>query len=629
MRNKRTFISVAALLLTMIAGTTGAAPKKEMPKEDVIDVPAMGPGLCVHNLFQSNMVLQRDKPVALWGWATAGEQITVSCAGQTQTATAGKDRAWKVMLTAMTANSQPQKLTVQGKDKTLTLENILVGDIWVLGGQSNMEFPISNVENGALEIVSANFPQIRFITIPAQEGPEMKQGFPRLYEWSDWSKRHFRKGDWDVCSPETVRELSAIGYVFARRIHMASQVPIGIIDASRGGTTVETWTPDPVLRTIDTPQVKTLLATWDEKVAQFDPKKDLEEQIKRHHERVERFKKEGKPVPFGNQVPNQHRPGPASDHNRPGNCYASMIAPLMGLSVKGAIFHQGFNNCFSGTEGAFMYYQVFGKMITAWRATFNDPQMAFGILSLCTAGERQTLDDFVQQMADVGANIREAQYKTFLDFYKAGDTNIGYTSTFDLHRRWYHPQLKIPAGERIARWALATQYGFSKELKWMPPMLKEIKVEEGQIVLQMDSAVGPVDDGSGIEGFAIAGEDKKFQPAQASFLVTGKDAKGKGQEDKTTIILKSPLVQKPLHYRYAWSRSPMGNLQASGNSDIPFATQRSDTWSMNEMFEALTGKKPKEALALDRPEHGEFKKALQAEDQRRKRAEAEALLKAK
>jgi len=627
MHSKAMVKGFAVLFLAMLAGTASAAPKKEMPKEDVVEVPVIGEGLCVHNLFQTNMVLQRDKAVAIWGWAAPDEKVTVSFAGQTQTATAGKDRTWKVMLTAMPANAQPQALTVQGKDKTLKLENILVGDIWVLGGQSNMEFPISNVENGALEIVSANFPLIRILTVPAQEGPELKQGFPRLHEWSDWSKRHFRKGDWDVCSPETVKELSAIGYVFARRLHMASQIPIGVIDASRGGTTVETWTPDAVLRKIDTPQVKTLLATWDEKVTQFDPKKDLEEQIKRHHERVERFKKEGKPVPFENQIPNQHRPGPAADANRPGSCYAGMIAPLSGMAVKGAIFHQGYNNCFSGTEGALMYYHVFGKMITAWRATFNDPQMAFGILSLCTAGERQTRDDYVQQMADVGANIREAQYKTFLDFYKAGDKNVGYTSTFDLRRRWYHPQLKVPAGERIARWALATQYGFSKELNWMPPLLKEMKVEEGQLVLKMESVVGPVDDGLGIEGFAIAGEDKKFQPAEASFLVTGKDAKGKGQEDKTTIILKSPLVPKPLHYRYAWSRSPMGNLQASGNTDIPFATQRSDTWSMNEMFEALTGKKAKEPNTLDRAEHGEFKKALQAEDQRRKRAEAEELLK--
>jgi len=629
MKSKTVFTGLAALLFTMSIGTASAAPQKEMPKEDVIDVPAIGQGLCVHNLFQSNMVLQRDKPVAIWGWAAPDEKVTVSFAGQTQSATAGKDRAWKVMLTALTTNAQPQKLTVQGKDKTLTLENILVGDIWVLGGQSNMEFPLANVENGSLEIVSANFPEIRILTVPAQNGPEAKQGFPRLHEWSGWSSHHFRKGDWDVCTPETVRELSAIGYVFARRLHMASQIPIGVIDTSRGGTCVETWTPDPVLRKIDTPQVKAKLAEWDEKVAQFDPKKDLEDQVKRHHEWVARMTKEGKEIPADRKVPTELRPGPAADMNRPGNCYASMIAPIAGMAVKGAIFHQGYNNCFDGSEGALMYYHIFPKMITAWRVAFNDPEMAFGILSLCTEGKRQTFDDYIELMANAGPHIREAQYKTFLDFYKAGDKNIGYASTFDLRRRWYHPQLKIPAGERIARWALATQYGFSKQLQWKPPMLKEMKVEEGQLVLQMDEPVSPVDDGGPIEGFAIAGEDKKFQPAEASFLVKGKDAKGKGQEDKTAIVLKSALVPKPVHYRYAWARSPLGNLQASGNTDVLFATQRSDTWSMNDSYEALTGKKAKESGTLDRPEHNEFRKALQAEDMRRRLAEAEALINAK
>ena len=616
------------LFVSMALGTAFAAPKKEMPKEDVIDVPSIGQGLCVHNLFQSNMVLQRDKPVAIWGWAAAGEKITVSFANQTQTATADKDRAWKVMLTAMQADAKPQKLTVQGKDKTLTLENILVGDIWVLGGQSNMEFPLANVENGALEIVSANFPGIRILTVPAQDGPEAKQGFPRLHEWSGWSGRHFRKGDWDVCSPETVRELSAIGYVFARRLHMASQIPIGVIDTSRGGTCVETWTPDPVLRKIDTPQVKAKLAEWDQKVAQYDPKKDLEDQVKRHHEWVARMTKEGKEIPADRKVPTELRPGPAADMNRPGNCYASMIAPIAGMAVKGAIFHQGYNNCFDGSEGGLMYYHIFPKMITAWRAAFNDPEMAFGILSLCTEGKRQMPDDYVELMANAGPHVREAQYKTFLDFYKAGDKNIGYASTFDLRRRWYHPQLKIPAGERIARWALATQYGFSKQLQWKPPMLKEIKVEEGQLVLQMDEPVSNVDDGGPIEGFAIAGEDKKFQPAEATFQVTGKDARNKGQEDKTAIVLKSALVPKPVHYRYAWARSPMGNLQAAGNTDVLFATQRSDTWSMNDIYEALTNKNAKEVGTLDRAEHGEFRKALQAEDMRRRLAEAEALIKA-
>ena len=139
-------------------------------------------------------------------------------------------------------------MTIRGQGETLVLENILVGDVWLLGGQSNMEFELAKVENGSLEIISANFPEIRILTVPYGQGPEFKPSFARLEEWSSWFGRHFRKGDWDVCSPETVRNLSAIGYVFARRVHKASNVPVGVIDASRGGTTVETWTPLPILR---------------------------------------------------------------------------------------------------------------------------------------------------------------------------------------------------------------------------------------------------------------------------------------------------------------------------------------------------------------------------------------------
>lgn len=172
---------------------------------------------------------------------------------------------------------------------------------------------------------------------------------------------------------------------------------------------------------------------------------------------------------------------------------------IAGLGVKGTIFHQGYNNCFNGTPGAIMYSQVFPEMITAWRAAFQDGQMPFGILSLCTEGSAQRRDNYVECMANVGPYIREAQYKTFLDFYTAGDKNIGFTSTYDLRRRWYHPQLKIPAGERIARWALATQYGFDREIRWKPPMVKEMKVEDDRIRLHMDEATANVDDGGSME----------------------------------------------------------------------------------------------------------------------------------
>ncbi len=597
-------------LLAVFLGTLGdveftSAQNRQLPREDVVDVQAIGEGLCVSNVFQSNMVLQRDKPIAIWGWANSGESVKVSFGGHERTATAAEDRTWKVSLPAMAVNVAPQTMTVQSATKTLALDNILIGDVWVLGGQSNMEFPLDRIENGELEIISANFPKIRVLTVPAMNGPDIKQGFSRLHEWSDWFGQHYRKGDWDECSPEIVRELSAIGYVFARRIHMASQIPIGVIDTSRGGTTVETWTPDAVLRRIESPQVKALMQDWDKKVAEWDSKADLDQRVANYRQKVERFKKEGREMPADESEPNDLRLGPAMDQNRPGNCYASMIGPLVGLQVKGAIFHQGYNNCFNGTQGTILYRHVFPEMIAAWRDAFGNPEMPFGILSLCTEGTAQTLDNYCEMMANPGPFIREAQYQTFLDLYNAGNKNIGFTSTYDLRRRWYHPQLKIPAGERIARWALATQYGYERSIRWKPPMVVGMSAADGRIELQLDEPVSAIDDGSPILGFAVAGEDRRFHPASAQHLVTGKDDRGQSQTNKKVLVLRSAMVPNPVHYRFAWGRSPLANLQADRMTDIPFATQRSDNWSLEnvplgvhdeELTEKLNGQQQRKLL---------------------------------
>jgi len=630
MRNMRNqwkrmlFHFLPVLLLGIITGQATSAEKKKMPREDVIEAPAVGKGLCVHNLFQTNMVLQRDKPISIWGWAAPDEKVTVSFAGKKQTAVAAKDRSWKVTFPAMKANAAPKKLTVQGKDKTLNLENILIGDVWVLGGQSNMEEPIQHVEYGRLEIASANFPAIRILTIPAQNGPKEKKGFPRLHEWSGWSSRHFRKGDWDVCSPEVARELSAIGYVFARRLYMAAQVPIGVIDTSRGGTTVETWTPTAVLKKIDTEEVKAKLAQWDKRIAEWDPKKDLENRIKGFHRWVKEMKKRGEKVPPHRKAPTDLRPGPAMDQNRPGNCYSSMIAPIAGLAVKGAIFHQGYNNALGdGSAGAAMYYQIFGKMITSWREAFGDPKMAFGIISLCTAGAPQTRDDYLEKMLNDGIYIREAQYKTFLDFYKAGDKNIGFVSSFDQRRSWYHPQKKVQVGERTAAWALATQYGV--DIPWLPPMYKEMKVEDGKIILPMDTWVKPIDDGP-IVGFAIAGKDRRFQPADANWLVTGKDRHNRPQHDRRVVVLSSPHVPSPIHFRYAWGRNPMGNLTRSDHTTIPFATQRSDNWKQEEVPEKYVWDKSAPAREYSRRLRWQARTELRLDDTERRLKEAQAFI---
>ena len=623
-------MALTCLLVLGLAGgaaiAASAPDRKQMPKEDVVDVPAIGQGLCVSNAFQTNMVLQRDKPLNIWGWAQPGEAVTVSFAGQEVQAKAAADRSWTVTLKPMPANSTPQTLTVKAAGKTLTLDNILVGDVWLLGGQSNMEFPLPNVDDGTLEVVSANFPQIRLLTIPQGKGFGSVHSFERLYEWSDWSKRHFRKGDWDVCSPETVKEFSAIGYVFGRRLFMAGRVPIGLIDASIGGTTVETWTPEDVLRKIDGKETRDMLKEWDDKIAAYDPQADLKKRIESYNAKKEKMKEKDKAQP----APADLRPGPVADRNRPGYCYASVIRPLGGLAIKGALFHQGFNNCFNGSAGARMYYQVFGKMISAWRETFGNPQMPFCIISLCTAGEPQTRDNYLKPMYDVGPYIREAQYKTFRDFRDAGDKSIGFVSSFDQRKSFYHPQIKIPVGERAAKWALVTQYelitGRDAEEYWLPPSIKEVKIVDGTIRLTLSTAIKMKDESEDkLVGFAIAGEDRRFYPADVNWFADGaKDNRNQPVYARNILVLSSPFVARPVHYRHAWARNPMSNI--ANSRQIPLATQRSDDWILEETpvkFPAPPGMLEKDAA---RQVRGKIVKELELDDTERRIKEAEATI---
>ena len=260
-------------ILSLIAGET-----KQEEGKDWIKIPAISDGLCVNNLFQSNMVLQRDKPVKVWGWAAPGEELVVTFAGQSHTAKVDKDRHWKVTLTAMEANTRPQVLTVKGKNKTLTFENILVGDIWLLGGQSNMEHPIARIEGGKAEIQSANFPNIRHMTTYRKSIQDYQKSFPLVHKWDKGKKTH-KPSDayWQVCSPETIGNLSGIGYIFIRRLHMATQVPIGVIDTSIGGTTLEAWTPFVAVKAVEGKETKRWVAEQEAYIAAYDAKKELEE----------------------------------------------------------------------------------------------------------------------------------------------------------------------------------------------------------------------------------------------------------------------------------------------------------------------------------------------------------------
>lgn len=585
-----------------------------------------GNGFRVHSLFQSNMVIQRGKPVNVWGWSVPGDKVTVTFAGKAAAGVAGKDRRWQATLPAMEASAKPAVMTINARGGKVTLENILIGDVWVLGGQSNMQWGIGAANEGNLEVASANFPNIRMLTIPKIFGPELKTNFPRAEEFSRITGEQQHTGDWQVCAPDTVGGMSAIGYVMARRIHMASQVPIGIVNTSRGGTTVEAWTPLAQLRRLESPEVKARLAEADEQLAAYSPKADLEKQIARFEARVAQMKKEGKDV-SKMERPTTPNPGPSATHKIPGNCYSSVISPIAGFAVKGAIFHQGYNNCFQGVRGARMYRAVFPEMIRAWREAFKDEALPFCILSQCTAGQQQTDDNFLVHIKDVGARIREAQYQTFLEFYNAGDKNIGFVSTYDLRHSNYHPREKIAAGERAAIWALVSQYGVGNGLHWLPPAIKEVKATDGALELTFDQAVSDNSDGTGLSGFAIAGEHMRFQPADVTHKIVGKSGR-KLQYDRTVLVLKSALVDRPVHYRYAWGRNPMGDIQRSvrfGNR-VMLPTQRSDQWSNADLLKALTGKDAEDPGQLSRGESNLLRAALESEDLRRKVAEAKALL---
>ena len=625
-------VYLAGLLLAV--GNVGVARPQDrqpkMPQEDVVDVPAIGNGLCVSNVFQTNMVLQRDKPVKVWGWAEPGEAVTVRFAGQQATGKATPDRSWHVTLKAMPANGTPQVMTIDGQTRTLTLENILVGDIWVLGGQSNMEFPIAKVDDGELEVVSARFPQIRLLTMPQGKGFDSVRSFERLYEWSSWSHRHFRKGDWDVCTPASVAEFTAIGYVFGRRLFMATGVPIGLIDASIGGTTVETWTPREVLATIDGQETRDLLKDWTDRIAAFDPRADLQQRIANYQRQKQKRAEQGNPLPANSKPPSDLRPGPAGDRNRPGYCYASVIRPLEGLAVAGAVFHQGFNNCFNGSAGAGMYYQVFGKMIRAWRSAFDDAQLPFCIISLCTAGAPQTPENYLKPMYDVGPYIRAAQYQTFRDFHDAGDSTIGFVSCFDLRKSWYHPQIKVPAGERAAKWALVTRYqvlhGRDAQLHWLPPSITKVQRVDGTLRLTMSTAVKTKDDSDGkLLGFAIAGDDRRFYPANIEWYTDGSvDNRNRPKYQHNVLVLSSPFVPKPVHYRYAWARNPIANI--TNNRAIPLATQRSDTWILEETPEKIASAADMPKDAARRYIANRLRKVLELADLDRRIQEAKATI---
>lgn len=536
----------------------------------ILASPLASAKLTIAHFFGDHMVIQRDKPIRVWGTAAPDTNVRVMFSERDLTVKSNADGKWVMELEALPANSLAKSMSVSSGEETITYDDILVGDVWVCGGQSNMEDTISYVYHGDMEVASANHPHIRLMTVPQEAGPNAFEDMARLNEYNSWERRYEQKGSWAQCTPKAVERFSAIGYIFGRRLHLVSGVPIGLIDNSWGGTTAEAWTSRGSLAAL--PEAHGLLEEWDKKIEAYDAEASLKQRIANWEKANVRRTERGEKIP---PKPTEPAPDPANDRNNPGAAYNGMLASFSGANIKGAIFNQGYNNAL-GNSRPKLYAKVILAMIGDWRRAFRDDAMPFGIIGLTPGGQPQTLENFELRMVDPAPFIREAQHQAAQDL-----PHVCFMPAYDQQVPWYHPHKKVMHGERIARWALATQYG--QRLGWKPVKLKETTVAEDHIVLSFHSQVR-VHDGRPFSGFAIAGDDKRFYPAKAEFLVVGKDERGRERKDERQLKVWSPLVPKPVAVRYAWARNPLGNAVNSGHHEriIPIPSFRTDDWDWPE-----------------------------------------------
>ncbi len=464
-------------------------------------------------IFSDHAVLQRDMKLPIWGKADPGEEVTVSIAGQTQKTKADANGKWRVTLEPLSVG-EPLTMTVAGKNK-VEVKDILVGEVWLCSGQSNMEWDVVRAKNGDLEIASANNPKIRFVSVKEPGSQTPVEDF---------------KGKWDVCSPKTVSDFSAVGYFFGRELLEQLDVPIGLIDDSWGGSACDAWIPREKME--GNPLYKAQLEQWDARAAEYEAAK-------------------AKPD-FDPKDPEMKKLADAlAGQGRPANLYHSRLKPVMGYGIRGSIWYQGESNA----GRAYQYREMFPLMIKTWREDWGQGDFPFYFVQLA---------DFMPEKAEPGesawAELREAQTMT-LDRLP----NVGQAVIIDIGEGAdIHPANKLEVAKRLARWALVRDYG--KQFAYASPRYDSMTKEGDKIVVKFKDVTGglkPID-AKDVLGFTIAGEDKKFVKAEATIV------------DKDHVAVRSDQVKNPVAVRYAWADNPVCNLYDS--SLLPVTPFRTDEW---------------------------------------------------
>jgi sialate O-acetylesterase len=529
-------------------------------------------GIALSNVFGDHMVIQRDTKVPVWGTGSPGGKVTVQFAGQSKTAVVEATGRWRLDIGPYSASSEPRDILVNSGDNTLRITDVLVGEVWLASGQSNMGSPVNSLTDAADVLKKAQDQELRFFMVTRKTASEPQSDL---------------KGKWEISSPEAAKNFSAVAYFFASEIRKNQKCPVAVLQAPWGGTSIETWISLEGLK-MNPPEAK-MLQKWDKAVEQYlkikenpqfvaDYEKDLKiwqlEVAPAYNAAMKEYNKaisEGKPV---NKRPQPSRPEPnnpdpmgmPSPSRRPGTPtvnFNGMIAPLVPFAIRGLIWYQGENNGSAGLE----YRTLMPRLIEDWRNQWKQPGAAKNFPFLYVQLPSCGIDS--EPVAEKGwPFLREAQLMALRV------TKTGMAVTIDIgDPKNVHPADKIDVGQRLALIARKVAYG--ENIVASGPIYKGFVVKQGgKVEIRFSETGSGLTIGQspwyapGVEpfpkdkliGFFIAGNDKKWVEANARI---------EGQN----VIVSSPEVPVPVAVRYGWASSPRCNLyNMEGLPASPFRT---------------------------------------------------------
>ncbi|MBT3380599.1 MAG: sialate O-acetylesterase [Lentisphaerae bacterium] len=479
-------------------------------------------------LFADHMVLQRGQNLPVWGWADVGEKVTVSLAGQSGSATADAQGDWKIVLKPVTS-SEALQMTIKGTNE-IVIKDILMGEVWLCSGQSNMNMRVASCKDAAQVKAAADLPKIRHFQIRNTVCPEPTRNLA---------------GTWTVCSPKTVAAYTGTGFFFGRSLFEELNVPIGIVHSSWGGTPAEAWTSKEDLGRSE--NLQPILERFQTALEQYpEKKKAWEEKVEAWKEKVAKQKAEGE-----KKLARKPRPPMNERHyQRPSGLYNGMILSLVPYAIKGATWYQGESNAGRGQQ----YEELLQTMIANWRRIWGQGDFPFYIVQIANFRSEQT--DPNEQSA--WAELRDSQTKVGY-----GYPNCGLATIIDIgDAKDIHPKNKQDVGARLAKIALAKLY--DKGIVYSGPKYASMKTEGSTVRLSFDFLGGGlVSKGDKLGGFAVAGDDKVFKWADATI-------------DGDTVVVKSADVPAPRAVRYGWANNPPCTLY--NKAELPAVPFRTDTW---------------------------------------------------